>query len=123
MRNPKVERLDPDAQGGFTWTVTFTSDNQDGDLPFLVENYEDITGWGATVVVSSVTEGSYLGGDVKVSFTVDTTALSDVFGAAATAEEVRVVLEGLGTGSLAVSREGDELLLAISNQDNVMLYR
>lgn len=100
-----MERSDPDNQGGFTWTVTFTSDNQDGDLPLLTVESDDTTGLGAAVAVDSVTDGSYLAGTVGVTFTGE----SGQFDADATAEEVRVALESIGTGSLAVSREGADL--------------
>lgn len=99
-------RSDPDEQGGFIWTVTFTSDNQDGDLPDLTVESDDTTGVDAVVAVAPVTDGSYLDGTVGVTFRSSATGQ---FAADATAEDVRVVLEGLGTGSLAVSREGEVL--------------
>lgn len=39
-----MERLGPDDQGGFNWTVTFTSDNQDGDLPLITVETDALTG-------------------------------------------------------------------------------
>lgn len=97
-----MERSGPDDQGGFDWTVTFTSNNQDGDLPLLTVETDDTTGVNAVVAVSSQTDGSYIGGTVSVEFG----GSSSEFAADATAEDVRVALEGIGTGSLAVSREG-----------------
>lgn len=108
-----MERTDPDSQGGFTWTVTFTSDNQDGDLPLMTVEIGDtteLTGLGAVVAVSPGTDGSYLGGNVGITFEASGRV---VFPADATAEDVRTALEGIGTGSLAVSREGAHLLPAI----------
>lgn len=102
-----MERSGPDNQGGFDWSVTFTSDNQDGDLPLLTVETDDTTGLNAQVSVSSATDGSYLGGSVNVEFD----GSSGQFAADATAEDVRVVLEGIDTGSLAVSREGAWLSL------------
>lgn len=115
---PKVERSVPDNQGGFIWTVTFTSDNQDGDLPDLTVESNDMTGVGATVAVTPVTEGSYLDGTVTVTFS----DASGDFAADATAEDVRNVLEALGTGSLAVSREGAHLVVGGSNQHFVAFF-
>ncbi|CAM9800578.1 unnamed protein product [Ectocarpus sp. 6 AP-2014] len=99
-----VERLGPDDQGGFNWTVTFTSDNQDGDLPLLTVEADDITTTGAFMEVYSLEDGSYLDGFVNVTFAGNSSQLA----ANATAEEMRVALEALGTGGLAVSREGPD---------------
>lgn len=103
---PKVDRLGPDNQGGFNWTVTFTSDNQDGDLPLITVEANDVTGSEVLVELSSVEDGSYLDGYVNVSFAGNSSSIA----ANATAEDMRVALEAIGTGSLAVSREGDALL-------------
>lgn len=112
-----MERSDPDNQGGFTWTVTFTSDNQDGDLPFLAVESDDTTGLNAVVAVVSIDDGSYLDGIVEIKFDNGSATLSGDFAVDATAEDVRVALEGIGTGSLAVSREGTGLFLVTSKQD------
>lgn len=94
--------MGPDDQGGFNWTVTFTSDNQDGDLPLLTVEADDITATGALMEVYSLEDGSYLDGFVNVTFAGNSSQVA----ANATAEEMRVALEDLGTGGLAVSREG-----------------
>lgn len=103
----QVDRLGPDDQGGFNWTVTFTSDNQDGDLPLLTVEADDITATGALMEVYSLEDGSYLDGFVNVTFAGNSSQVA----ANATAEEMRVALEALGTGGLAVSREGIPVLL------------
>lgn len=94
--------MGPDDQGGFNWTVTFTSDNQDGDLPLLTVEADDITATGALMEVYSLEDGSYLDGFVNITFAGNSSQVA----ANATAEEMRVALEVLGTGGLAVSREG-----------------
>lgn len=95
--------MGPDNQGGFNWTVTFTSDNQDGDLPLMTVESNDITGAEVLVEVSSVEDGSYLDGLVNVTFAGNSSSIA----ANATAEDMRVALEAIGTGSIAVSREGE----------------
>lgn len=97
-----MERLGPDNQGGFNWTVTFTSDNQDGDLPLLTVETDALTGDDTLVEVISVEDGSYIDGYVNATLGGNSTLIQ----ANATAEEVRVALEAIGTGSIAVSREG-----------------
>ncbi|CAM9522837.1 unnamed protein product, partial [Hapterophycus canaliculatus] len=99
-----VSRVGPDHQGGFNWTVTFTSDNQDGDLPLLTLETNGITGTETAVEVFSVEDGSYLDGFVNVTFAGNSSQVA----ANATAEEMRVALEAIGTGSLGVSREGPD---------------
>lgn len=110
-----MERSEPDNQGGFTWTVTFTSDNQDGDLPLLTVESDDTTGVDAVVTLSSDTDGSYLDGIVAITFTAGATTLNGQFDADATAEDVRTALELIGTGSVAVSREGADVIVTTSN--------
>ncbi|CAN0500695.1 unnamed protein product, partial [Scytosiphon promiscuus] len=97
-----VERSGPDNQGGFNWTMTFTSDNQDGDLPLLTVETNGITGTETAVEVLSVEDGSYLDGFVNVTFAGNSSQVA----ANATAEEMRIALEAIGTGSIAVAREG-----------------
>lgn len=101
-----MERLGPDDQGGFNWTVTFSSDNQDGDLPLMTVETNGITGSDVLVEVSSVEDGSYLDGFVNITFAGNSSSIA----ANATAEDMRVALEAIGTGSLAVSREGNIFL-------------
>lgn len=102
-----MERLGPDDQGGFNWTVTFTSDTQDGDLPLLTVETDALTGTDTLIEVYSVEDGSYLDGSVNATFDGNSTLVA----ANATAEDMRVALEAIGTGSVAVFREGmhDEL--------------
>lgn len=97
-----MERLGPDNQGGFNWTVTFTSDNQDGDLPLMTVETDAVTGTETEIQVYSVEDGSYLDGFVNVTFGGNSSQVA----ANATAEEMRVALEAVGTGSLGVSHEG-----------------
>ena len=37
-------RSDPDNQGGYTWTITFTSDDNAGHVDTLVPDYSLLTG-------------------------------------------------------------------------------
>ncbi|CAM9693673.1 unnamed protein product, partial [Laminaria digitata] len=97
-----VERLGPDDQGGFNWTVTFTSDTQDGDLPLLTVETDALTGADTLIEVFSVEDGSYLDGSLNATFDGNSTLVA----ANATAEDMRVALEAIGTGSVAVFREG-----------------
>ena len=97
-----MERLGPDDQGGFNWTVTFTSDTQDGDLPLLTVETDALTGTDTLIEVYSVEDGSYLDGSVNATFDGNSTLVA----ANATAEDMRVALEAIGTGSVSVFREG-----------------
>lgn len=101
----QVERIGPDMFGGFNWTITFTSDNQDGDLPLITIEDDDLTGTEARVEVFSVEDGSYLSGYLDISFG----GLSTTVEYNATAEDMRVILGIIGTGNVAVSREGNVL--------------
>lgn len=102
----QVERIGPEMFGGFNWTITFTSDNQDGDLPLITIEDDDLTGTEVRVEVFSVEDGSYLSGYLNVSFAGTSTMVMYN----ATAEDMRVTLEGIGTGNVAVFREGDVLI-------------
>lgn len=97
-----MERLGPDNQGGFNWTVTFTSEAQDGDLPLLTVETDALTGTDTLVEVYSVEDGSYIDGYINVTFVGNSTQVA----ANTTSEEMRIALEAIGTGSLAVSRKG-----------------
>lgn len=94
--------MGPDNQGGFNWTVTFTSDNQDGDLPLVTVEANALTGTDARIGVYSVVDGSYVDGFVNVTFDGNSTSVA----ANATAEHMRIALESIGTGKLGVTREG-----------------
>lgn len=50
-----MERLGPDDQGGFNWTVTFTSDNQDGDLPLITMETDALKGLETLIEVGCTT--------------------------------------------------------------------
>jgi len=63
-----VVRLGPTDQGGYNWTVTFTSDYNSGDVPQLLATYHDLTGRGATAVVSTLRDGNQLSGSFNVTF-------------------------------------------------------
>lgn len=94
--------MGPDNQGGFNWTVTFTSDAQDGDLPLISVATDALTGTDTLIEVYSVDDGSYIDGSINVTFDGNSTLLA----ANATAEDLRAALEAIGTGSVAVFREG-----------------
>lgn len=98
----QVERLGPDDQGGFNWTIAFTSDNQDGDLPLLTVETNALTGSNTLMEIYSIEDGSYIDGYINATFDGNSTFVT----ANATAEEMRVALEGIGTGRLSVSIEG-----------------
>lgn len=97
-----MERTGPDSQGGFNWTITFTSENQDGNLPSFTVETDDLTGFETHIEVISVEDGSYVDGHFNATFDGESTLLS----ANATAEEMRLALKGIGTGNVGVSREG-----------------
>lgn len=42
-----------DDQGGFNWTITFTSDNQDGDLPLITVETDALTASETLIEVSN----------------------------------------------------------------------
>lgn len=94
--------MGPDDQGGFTWTVTFTSDDQDGDLPLLTVESDALTGLETLLEVISVEDGSYIDGHVNISFNSSWTLIA----ANATAEEMKLALESMGTGKVAIARQG-----------------
>lgn len=98
----QVERTGPDNQGGFNWTVTFTSDNQDGDLALVTVETDALTGSETSIDIYSVEDGSYIDGYINVTFDGNSTMLA----ANATEEDVRLGLESISTGTLAVTREG-----------------
>ena len=50
----EVLRSGPDAQLGYVWTVTFTSDAETGPLPLLVKDSSSLTGVGSDVQVVEV---------------------------------------------------------------------
>ena len=52
----------------YNWTVTFTSDFNGANVPELVATYSDLTGAGATAVVTTLRDGNELSGTFNVSF-------------------------------------------------------
>ena len=111
----QVERFGPDNQGGFNWTITFTSDNQDGDLPLITVETDALIGTDTSIEVSSIKDGSYLDGYVDITFAGNSTLVV----ANATAEEMRIALESIGTGYLDIVREGMFLCVWTRVSDNL----
>ena len=56
----EVSRTGPDAQGGYTWTVTFLLEA--GDLPIMQVHETSLTGTDAALAVHQVTAGNMLDG-------------------------------------------------------------
>ncbi|KAJ0394774.1 hypothetical protein ATCC90586_000434 [Pythium insidiosum] len=68
-----VTRSGPDAQGGYTWSVTFAAAM--GDVPALALQASALTGSGATVVLATPTPGNVIaGGTFTLGFRGATTA-------------------------------------------------
>ncbi len=67
-----VSRSMSDDQNGFSWTVQFVSDKNYGNLDILIVHADDVTTTnvvdGASVLVTSVTDGSYIGGNFVINF-------------------------------------------------------
>lgn len=68
-----VSRTGPDAQGGYTWLVTFATAM--GDVPALTIKSIFLTGSGANVLLATPTNGNIIsGGSFTLGFRGDTTA-------------------------------------------------
>lgn len=85
-----VSRTGPDSQGGYTWTVTFTSNHP---MPLLTVA-SSLTGLGASIVVASTQSANNLGGTFALSFRGAPTGPLPV---AATDAEVQAALMQLAT--------------------------
>ncbi len=96
----EVSREGPGVQGGFDWYVTFTSPTQNGDLNTMGWDNSGLGGVGANVNVDTIVHGSSLSGSFDVSYNGGS-ATSIAFDASA--EDVRTLLESLGTGALTVN--------------------
>jgi hypothetical protein len=124
-----VRDTDPDDQGGYTWTISFTSDENSGNVPDLQEVFvecandgdEDcLSGTGATVAVNSqgvFADGNELSGSFGLCYDpdglgYDCTGISDLT-FDASASEVKAALEGLGC-IVTVTRTGPDYELGYS---------
>jgi len=101
----EVLRSGPDAQLGYTWTVTFTSDAEPGSLPLLVQHTGSLSGTGSNVTVSEMQDGNQIDGSVALTFDSNTVNISYD----ATASEIETALEStLNTGNVDVTRSGPD---------------
>jgi hypothetical protein len=109
-----VFRAGPTDQGGYNWTVTFTSDYNGGNVPELTAVYRDLGGAGAAAQVATLRDGNELSGSFNVSFSdpvgVGFPALATV-PAGATPSELKAALEAVGTGEVSVHRNGPDFEL------------
>jgi hypothetical protein len=111
-----VYRVGPTDQGGYNWTVTYTSDYNGADLPEMVATYVDLTGSGASAVVTTLRDGNELSGTFNLTFS-DPVApkfgweSSATVAFDATPSSMKAALESLGTGEVAVHRSGPDFEL------------
>jgi len=109
-----VYRTGPTDQGGYNWTVTFTSDYNAGDVPQLVSSYDDLTGSGAAATVTTVRDGNQLSGTFNVSFSHPLGGDASAFRANATvpfdatSSAMKHALEAVGCGEVDVHRSGPD---------------
>jgi hypothetical protein len=100
-----VARSGPDDQGGYQWTVTFTSDLNWGNVNQMVPVTTDLTGSGAIAEVRTLTDGNELDGAFNVSFG---RGIGQVVPFDCSAPEMKQALEKVGTGAVAVYRAGPD---------------
>ncbi|GLE03444.1 hypothetical protein PINS_up012346 [Pythium insidiosum] len=100
-----VTRAGPDAQGGYTWSVTFAAAM--GDVPALALQASALTGSGATVVLATPTPGNVIaGGTFTLAFRGATT--QDI-PCDATDAQLQQALQALDTlDAVTVSRSGPD---------------
>ncbi|KAH9100136.1 hypothetical protein LEN26_016139, partial [Aphanomyces euteiches] len=100
-----VTRSGPDAQGGYTWSVTF--DASLGNLPQLTVQSSSLIGAGAGVTVTTPTQANVIS-DGYFTLTVGTSTTASI-GYAATSASVQSALQALPTvGAVAVTRTGPD---------------
>lgn len=73
MGDVNVTRAGPDAQGGYEWTVTF--DAALGDVPQLFVSQSALESIGADIGIQTLREGAKLGGQFRLSFGGEQSAL------------------------------------------------
>ena len=114
-----VLRLGPDDQGGYNWTVTFTSDFNGGNIEEMVPVYNDLEGRGAAATVHTLRDGNELSGSFNVSWPEDAVLLpgarpptsprSTIVPFDATSSQLKAALENeVGTGEVDVQRVGPD---------------
>ena len=98
-------------QGGYEWTITFTSDTNSGNINTMVAT-SYLVGEGASVVVIDSIHGNQLGGSFQLKYNDSPTA-SISFNAQAS--EVKEKLEAIGEiGAVEVFRSGPDAQLGYS---------
>lgn len=107
-----------DTQGGYTWRVTFTSDDQAGDMPALVPTLSALTGSGANVTVcadgstvapciaGSSTRGNQIAGTFSVTDSFSNVASSISYDSSAAAMATKI--GALSNGACTVTRSGPD---------------
>merc|ERR1711871_1504541 len=98
-----VSRSLPDRESGYTWTVTFTTN--EGDLP-LFTSTNSLTGTGAHISVKEIQKGNTIKGSFKLSYGTETTEL--------------IPFDAPATGS---SASVQSKLMQLSNVDSVVVTR
>lgn len=101
---------EPDAQGGYTWSVTFDATHSAYDVPEMIPDSSGLTGNGATAAVNTRREGKApLGGNFQLYFRGDGPTASLAFDASA--QDMVDALEDLNTiDSVTVERSGPVIL-------------
>jgi len=93
-----VNRVGPDAQGGYAWSVTF--DAAAGDVPQLYLAQSALQSIGADVSIGTVQDGSIIGGYFRLSYEGDQT---DPIPTDATENDIRIAMQALSTvGTISV---------------------
>ena len=99
-----VLRSVADAELGYTWTVTFTSDAQKGALGMLQSDKTGLQGVGAAIAHARVDLGNQLGGYISMSF--NSNGPANISFDASAADFENVLENSLSTGSVDVIRTG-----------------
>nr|AIG55740.1 secreted protein [Thraustotheca clavata] len=98
-----VTRSGPDNQLGYSWTITFLSDMNAGDIPTMTTSSK-FSALGATSTVVTTVHGNQLGGTFILLYNGNTATIS----ASATAVQMQTALSALNIGSLQVTRSGPD---------------
>jgi len=99
-----VFRQGPDYQGGYTWTVTFTSNTNAGNIPAMQVAVNSLTGVGTFVNVTTIRNGNSISGKFNITFNKSTVAVN--FDSSAPA--MQTALQKIGTGIVYVTRDGPD---------------
>ena len=114
-----AERLGSDDQGGYNWTVTFTSDFNGGNIEEMVAVYDELEGIGAGAYVHTLRDGNELSGTFNVSWPSDASIFGEgyfprsaVVPFDVTASGLKAALENeVGTGEVDIQRTGPDFEL------------